>query len=724
MAAEVIGEGEIVLSTRNAEALAAFEQTEKAGQKTMTYLEKLYEREEAMKVIRAERAAEKSAKAKEREAAREIKAGEKAAAQAEKQRNREAVAAEKAANREAKAAEKARARETAAAEKAAAKQAKAAESLAAKQASMGTFGGKARALQQNPIVSELETVASMFTQVGGAASQAGILVSSAIRPVALLGTAVGATGLAAAAFPVAAGAAALGAKKMADSAVEARDRLKEMGIAVDQSSSDKLAVYTRANRDLGIAIDQVKVAMGDDIAEELAVFTRIVASGVDDLYRWGQAASEAADTATDWISFGIKPAWQMIGGKLYESLTKTTREINAQILATDKLIERQNKMVKAAADLNNQLEREAQEDEAAGKAERIRQETEAIRKAAEIEQEAAAESARQRAEVWAQFEKENEAIAIRTDRMREYIAALHAIGDIETQMAGLSASAEEVNVEIDGMIAGWEKANDEVLAGKIPLTLSQIADFSVEMAQKIAGAMGDIFGELSERAAEAAEEQVEANEDLLQRQRRIGDQIRALKRDIANEDDRAAKKEKQNRLAALEGERDKAHDELELGRKAAAEHRKMALKAWRGEQAANITEAVMNTGVAVTQALGLPFPLNLIAAGVVGGLGGAQVAMIATQKPPEFPMGLSSPWAGASPDHSVAALIQPNERIVNSRGARDDDDIRRRNEGRGDRGENIFILQAGKREVAAMSSVRGRVKVDPRAGKTTRRRGR
>ena len=47
------------------------------------------------------------------------------------------------------------------------------------------------------------------------------------------------------------------------------------------------------------------------------------------------------------------------------------------------------------------------------------------------------------------------------------------------------------------------------------------------------------------------------------------------------------------------------------------------------QKALSITQAIVNTAVAITKALDLPFPLNLIQTGVIGAIGAAQVATIA-----------------------------------------------------------------------------------------------
>jgi len=61
------------------------------------------------------------------------------------------------------------------------------------------------------------------------------------------------------------------------------------------------------------------------------------------------------------------------------------------------------------------------------------------------------------------------------------------------------------------------------------------------------------------------------------------------------------------------------------------------LKQFKVTKALNIAEALMNTATAVTAALDLFFPLNLAIAALVGGLGAAQVGLIAGQTAPAAP---------------------------------------------------------------------------------------
>lgn len=72
----------------------------------------------------------------------------------------------------------------------------------------------------------------------------------------------------------------------------------------------------------------------------------------------------------------------------------------------------------------------------------------------------------------------------------------------------------------------------------------------------------------------------------------------------------------------------------------ADKERKLKEKAFRANKAIAIVESIINTGVAVTKTLSsIPFPFNLIAAGVVGAFGLVQTALIAAQPMPQFEEG-------------------------------------------------------------------------------------
>jgi hypothetical protein len=111
------------------------------------------------------------------------------------------------------------------------------------------------------------------------------------------------------------------------------------------------------------------------------------------------------------------------------------------------------------------------------------------------------------------------------------------------------------------------------------------------------------------------------------------------------EEDFAAKKKK------LE---DDAEEEKKQLRKDAAEQQK----------AFSIIGVIISTAQAVMNALAtVPFPANLVAAGVMGGLGAAQIALIAAQPIPEFSAGTDFVVPPGYPDDSYPMRVESGERV-------------------------------------------------------------
>lgn len=90
------------------------------------------------------------------------------------------------------------------------------------------------------------------------------------------------------------------------------------------------------------------------------------------------------------------------------------------------------------------------------------------------------------------------------------------------------------------------------------------------------------------------------------------------------------------------------------------EEKAIKRQAWEADKQAAVVMAVINTAVAVTKAL--PNVLQAVAAGVAGA---AQVAVIASQKPPKFAKGtefVEGPGTGTS--DSIHAMLSRGERVV------------------------------------------------------------
>ncbi len=235
---------------------------------------------------------------------------------------------------------------------------------------------------------------ALSAQVGGAFGKIGSIANAAIRPLAQVASSFGAIGASAAgvaAGAVAIGALAAAAKGLADGAVGASDRLDDVGLAVSGEAKADIESYRAAMRDLGIAIDQVKVAAGSEVAGELAILARTVAANTGAAVDFVREASEVSAELFRWVTFGSAAVVELGAGGLYDTLTADTRAASEAAGAMREYTTELAAASAAAAKLNNELEKEAQEDVAAGRAEVRRQETEAIRAMAAAEKEAAAQ---------------------------------------------------------------------------------------------------------------------------------------------------------------------------------------------------------------------------------------------------------------------------------------------------------------------------------------------
>jgi hypothetical protein len=87
-------------------------------------------------------------------------------------------------------------------------------------------------------------------------------------------------------------------------------------------------------------------------------------------------------------------------------------------------------------------------------------------------------------------------------------------------------------------------------------------------------------------------------------------------------------------------EKQKAEKISAIQKQAEEKRRVEKTKAAKAQKAGDIFAAIMGTAVAVVNALGsVPFPFNIVLAGIMGALGAAQVALIAAQPIPEFAEG-------------------------------------------------------------------------------------
>lgn len=195
----------------------------------------------------------------------------------------------------------------------------AAASSRATQAVTSGWAAAAKSIQSSQMVSQLETVSALFIQVGGSVSRAASLITSSIRPVATVGSVLqsvgGSAGFAAAGIAGLVGtaaAAAGGAAFLASAASSAVDELEKLHQEVDPAARAQIVAYRAAHRDLTVALDKLKVAVGSGLAEDIGTIVEAAAGGVASFTRWYQSTEGARnalaglrDEVSNFVSFGL-----------------------------------------------------------------------------------------------------------------------------------------------------------------------------------------------------------------------------------------------------------------------------------------------------------------------------------------------------------------------------------------------------------------------------------
>lgn len=104
---------------------------------------------------------------------------------------------------------------------------------------------------------------------------------------------------------------------------------------------------------------------------------------------------------------------------------------------------------------------------------------------------------------------------------------------------------------------------------------------------------------------------------------------------------------------------DEKEEQLRLEKQIAEEVKAIKKKQFEANKLAAIIQTTINTAIAVTNALGSAAPpYNFILAGIVGGLGAAQIAIAASQPTPEFKTGGFTEKGGRD---EVAGIVHKGE---------------------------------------------------------------
>lgn len=673
-------------------------------------------------VAAAKQAAEKIIETEELTEGARRRAAERQIKMVERALERQVIAQEKAAVRAAKAVEREAERKIRAEERAA----KAAAAAANKSSS--SWGNAFKSLNQNQLVSEAETISALFIQVGGSVSRVASVVTSAIRPLALLGTTLGPVSLAAvgvaaslASIPLAGYAAYSILDSITSSAAEAAERLRKLGQEVENTGG--LAEYTRAVEALNMSWDRAAVTLGQGLGHEMAVFTTALGQGVEALAAYTVEAVVFYQGLTDILSFGLKPIINGLEVDLYNALTKVARETvaaNTAMANYDSQLKLVAASAAAAAKSNEQI---AQADEAEGKRQQaIADEAERKRKAAITAHKAWVRDLQQA------VENGNKAMAEAEAARRTWFQ--HDQEMHEEMRKGNLAFAENIDMLRQiGVNAMWAKAQIDAMAEQ-----KKIDDFKAKvgaLAEKFAvvgqvvQALGMITSEVMTAQVDAANAWDERLQKSAANEKKANQELSALRKKLSEEGNAQSRKTIQNQIAEVEAERDAYAERRANRQEQYDQHARLARRAFIADKVAALSQIAINTAVGIMQAYAsLPTPAAIAASIGIGALGAVEAGIVAAKRPPEYPMGLSGlgGTVGPSPDHPVIRAMQPEERIAISGGREDDDRIRRENERRpGARnGETVVIVEVDGRQITGASSSGARVKVDPRAGKIPR----
>lgn len=529
-----------------------------------------------------EREAEKQRIAIERES--------KAAARAQEKAAKDAARAQERAARDAARAQEKAAREAARAQERAAREATRAAELAAKEQTQGWVGvGKK--------VSEL---------AGGPFSQLGQVVFELIPNAGKATTALGSVAVAGAAVAATAvGIAAVGivVVKLANAAVDARDRLIEAGLAAEIPAEARASIdeYVGATVDLRNEWDLLIVSLGAGVSGPLADVVTVLSAGLE-AFRYVRDETILVDAAwKNWVnSVENSHPVAAVAVAALNGLGVAAEYLRG---ATEDLTDSQLDYAQSQAELDDEAKRNARERADKIIAERKRTlEAEArddIRRAEEYERnekrkaDAAIREAQRAADEQARIEQQ---------RAQEHFAWLN-----EQQTAETEWRAEQAEIRLETEVAN--------------------AELRVQLAEDEAQRKADAEKRWAEEAI-AANHAAEMNA-AAELQQTHEQQLANAKRDGLA----VVKANLDNIGTILQAEIESQDLRTKEGRAAARRLLKM-------NKVVGIAGAIINTAEAVTKAFALygppPSPVGIGAAAAAVTSGGIQIREISKQKLPSF----------------------------------------------------------------------------------------
>jgi hypothetical protein len=276
----------------------------------------------------------------------------------------------------------------------------------------------AKKLNQNQLLAQFESMSSLLIQVGGDVSQLGIIMSSAARPVATLTKTLGPLPLVLAAVPLAAVGMTMALRGIVDAAQEAEDRLKKLGVVTAQSASQELKDYKLAASSLGVELDKLKVALGEEVAPALTTMTQFLTVGIQKFGEFKDKVSDVKEVVQQLADVGIffttagtlhaaMAGMSTFGAQPAPSVSLQQSGIGLAGEASRKVAEGQANYLKGVEQRSQEFEDEIEliREERRVKAEQLRVDKERLEHAKRLEAEESRMAARERERLFEESER-------------------------------------------------------------------------------------------------------------------------------------------------------------------------------------------------------------------------------------------------------------------------------------------------------------------------------
>jgi hypothetical protein len=444
---------------------------------------------------------------------------------------------------------------------------------------------------------EVSTTASHFDNLTKGAEQLAPVLGDVGVAAGVVGGAVAAAGLAAAGFVE-------GLLELANAAADAKDRLEKMGIVVDKESADELDAYAAGARKLSVAFDELEVAAGSKIAEDLGAIETALAAVVHQIAPTNVGLGELIGRLA-----GLGPLAHLVQ-EAFDSLFGDADAINRHLALQkemhDEYVAEMTDMARVSKESTDKMlsDLRLQEDEDKKAVAIKAAAADAAVKAAAAQEKATEQQYLSELKWGEQFYTSLQALVKQQEHDEQHLADLRDQWTNE-QLDDLKRVVEAADKQIDAELADWEKKQAKIK--------EMIKTIESDSATAIQG-FDNLFSAVQDGLAQQAQDQLSQLDASISKQQALVDKLKNSN-DAA---DKARLKSQIDNLNALE-----------------AEKKRLAYDAFKAQQANDVAQAIMQGAVAILSALATLGPVaGAIAAGFIGATTATQVGIIEAQSPP------------------------------------------------------------------------------------------